>query len=260
MKILFLGNSHTYYNDMPQIFANICKERGKDVDVAMQAQSGVTYGWHYGKLIELRFALMYGGYDYIIMQQAAHSPCPSKEETLADGMKIIELARRYGVVPIQTMPWAEKRSPEHQYEMYEIYEELAEKAGVRINPVGRIFEDIFNNYPEINMYWLDGEHASEYGSYAAALCTYATIFAESVKGVSPKSYYTYPAFSGKPGMRYPARTLRLRLVLATERLQKRQTRLWNEKAKPVLDEKEAERVLDTDKAEIIQELVDKYAL
>ena len=259
MKILFLGNSHTYYNDMPQIFANICKERGKDVDVAMQAQSGVTYGWHYGKLIELRFALMYGGYDYIIMQQAAHSPCPSKEETLADGMKIIELARRYGVVPIQTMPWAEKRSPEHQYEMYEIYEELAEKAGVRINPVGRIFEDIFNNYPEINMYWLDGEHASEYGSYAAALCTYATIFAESVKGVSPKSYYTYP-LSQETWNEISRAYAEAAACPCDSALAKKADALWNEKAKPVLDEKEAERVLDTDKAEIIQELVDKYAL
>ena len=37
MKVLFLGNSHTFYNDMPQIFADICKERGKDVEVAMQA-------------------------------------------------------------------------------------------------------------------------------------------------------------------------------------------------------------------------------
>lgn len=259
MKILFLGNSHTYYNDMPQIFANICKERGKDVEVAMQAQSGVTYGWHYKKLIELRFALMHGGYDYIVMQQAAHSPCPSKEETIADGMKIIELARRYGVTPVQTVPWAEKRDPAHQKEMYEIYGELAEKAGVRLNPVGRIFEDIFNNHPEIDMYWIDGEHASEYGSYAAALCTYATIFGESVQGVSYKSYYTYSlpqetwdeiARAYEEAGKHPQ----------DKSLEKKADELWNEKAIPLFDAEEAERILDADKAQIIQKLVDKYAL
>ena len=74
MKVLFLGNSHTFYNDMPQIFADICKERGKDVEVAMQAHPGVTYGWHYQQLTELRFALLHGGFDYMVMQQAAHSP------------------------------------------------------------------------------------------------------------------------------------------------------------------------------------------
>ena len=25
MKILFIGNSHTYYNDMPHIFADTCR-------------------------------------------------------------------------------------------------------------------------------------------------------------------------------------------------------------------------------------------
>ena len=93
MKVLFLGNSHTFFNDMPQIFKNICAEKGKDVEVGMLAHPGVTYGWHYKQFTDLRFALMWGGYDYIVMQQAAHSPCPEKEETLADGEKIIELAR-----------------------------------------------------------------------------------------------------------------------------------------------------------------------
>ena len=40
MKVLFIGNSHRFYNDMPQIFKNICDEKGKDVEVAMQAFGG----------------------------------------------------------------------------------------------------------------------------------------------------------------------------------------------------------------------------
>ena len=39
---------------------------------------------------------------------------------LADAEKIIALARKFGVTPIQTMPWAEKRDPAHQKGMYEI--------------------------------------------------------------------------------------------------------------------------------------------
>ena len=35
-----LGNSHTYYNDMPQLFKEICRERGKTVQVRMPAQPG----------------------------------------------------------------------------------------------------------------------------------------------------------------------------------------------------------------------------
>lgn len=223
MKVLFIGNSHTFYNDMPQIFKNICTEKGKDVEVAMQAFGGKTYGWHYGQMTELRFALLHGGFDYIVMQQAAHSPCPAKEETLADGGKIIELARKCGVTPIQTMPWAEKRDPDHQKGMYDIYNTLAEETGIKLTVAGNVFEDVFFNHPEIDMYYEDGEHASPYGSYTIAMAAYAAIFGESVKGLAPKSYCTY-----KPGF----------VVIN--------------------DKNETQFELDPEKAVKLQELVDKY--
>ncbi len=223
MKVLFLGNSHTFFNDMPQIFKNICAEKGKDVEVGMLAHPGVTYGWHYNQFTDLRFALLWGGYDYIVMQQAAHSPCPEKEETLADGKKIIELARANGVTPIQTMPWAEKRDPDHQKGMYDIYNTLAEETGVKLTVAGNVFEDVFYNYPEIDMYYEDGEHASPYGSYTIAMAAYAAIFGESVKGLKPDSYCTY-----EPGF------------------------------KVVNDKTKTPFALDPEKAEKLQELVDKF--
>lgn len=223
MKVLFVGNSHTFFNDMPQIFKNICAEKGKDVEVGMLAHPGVTYGWHFKQFTDLRFALMWGGYDYVVMQQAAHSPCPAKEETLEDGGKIIELARKFGVTPIQTMPWAEKRDPDHQKGMYDIYNTLSEKYDVKLTVAGNVFEDVFFNYPDINMYFVDGEHASPYGSYTIAMAAYAAIFGESVKGLSPNSYETY-----KEGF------------------------------KNVLDKEEAFFALDPEKAAILQELVDKH--
>ena len=223
MKVLFLGNSHTFFNDMPQIFKNICAEKGKDVEVGMLAHPGVTYGWHYNQFTDLRFALLWGGYDYIVMQQAAHSPCPEKEETLTDAGKIIELARANGVTPIQTMPWAEKRDPDHQKGMYDIYHTLSEQYGVKLTVAGNVFEDVFFNYPEIDMYYEDGEHASPYGSYTIAMAAYAAIFGESVKGLKAESYCTY-----EPGFK-----------------------VINDKTKTPF-------ALDEEKAAKLQELVDKF--
>ena len=195
MKVLFLGNSHTYFNDMPQIFANLCKERGKDVQVTMQAHPGVTYGWHLNQYTELRFAMIHGEYDYIVMQQAAHSPCPSKAETLADAKKIIALAKANGVTPLQVIPWAEKRDPAHQAQMYDIFNTLCKWENIDSVNVGQVFEEVFVNHPDIDMYWFDGEHASPYGSYAFALSVYAAIFGESVKGLSAQSYLSHPDYA-----------------------------------------------------------------
>lgn len=259
MKVLFIGNSHTFYNDMPQIFKNICDEKGKDVEVAMQAFGGKTYGWHYGQMTELRFALMHGGFDYIIMQQAAHSPCPAKEETLADGGKIIELARKCGVTPIQTMPWAEKRDPDHQKGMYDIYNTLSEMYGIKLAYAGNVFEDVFYNHPEIDMYWKDGEHASPYGSYTIAMSVYAAIFGESVKGLAPNSYNTYPV-TDEGWAAIKDAFAALGKDPNNAELQAKASALYKENVSVVMDKEEAFFPLDPEKAAVLQELVDKYSL
>lgn len=259
MKVLFIGNSHTYYNDMPQIFKNICDEKGKDVEVAMQAFGGKTYGWHFGQLTELRFALLHGGFDYIVMQQAAHSPCPSKEETLADAEKIINLARKCGVTPIQTMPWAEKRDPDHQKGMYDIYNTLSEKFGVKLAYAGNVFEDVFYNHPDIDMYWRDGEHASPYGSYTIAMAVYAAIFGESVKGLAPNSYYTYPV-TEEGWAAIKEAFAELGKDPNNAELQAKAGKLYSENVHAVMDKEEAFFALDPEKAIVLQELVDKYSL
>ncbi|MBQ3099536.1 MAG: hypothetical protein IJC50_00965 [Clostridia bacterium] len=191
MKVLFLGNSHTYYNDLPALFKNVCKQCGRDVEVSMLAQPGVTYDWHLTNGTDLRFALIHGGYDYIVMQQAAHEPCPSKEETLEGALEICRLARLCGVTPIQTVPWA-RLDVDEQNRMYEIYEEVCRKTGAKENPVGRVFEYVNNNRPDIRMHWFDGAHASPYGSYANALCTYKTIFGDDIGKVSSLSFESHP--------------------------------------------------------------------
>ena len=40
MRILFIGNSHTYVNDMPEIVARLAKKDGIDCEVVMIAHGG----------------------------------------------------------------------------------------------------------------------------------------------------------------------------------------------------------------------------
>lgn len=192
MKVLFLGNSHTYYNDLPVLFKKICRECAKDVEVGMIASPGVTYGWHLEQYTDLRFALVHGGYDYIVIQQAAHEPCPSKEETIRDAGRIIEMAQKQGVKVIQTLPWARIDNPGEFEKMKDIYYTLCEKYNIKLNAVGLVFEYITKNHPDIRLHWYDGAHAGPYGSYANALCTYKTIFGDSIENATDQSYDMYP--------------------------------------------------------------------
>ena len=176
MKVLFVGNSHTFFNDMPELFAQFAAETmGSKPEVTMLAYGGRDYAWHRKEYFALRFSLMYGGYDYCILQQAAH-PYPPEESTLEAGGEIIDLCRRCGVTPVVYMTWAEKRFPENQQKMIDTCEKLASEKDALLAPVGRIWQKVLNEHEDIDLFFADGEHASPYGDFliAAAMCKVLT--------------------------------------------------------------------------------------
>ena len=163
IKVLFIGNSHTYMNDMPSLFSHIYeKTTGFRAESVMLAFSGRKLEWHLKEYMSLRYNLLYGKYDYCIIQQAAH-PFPPEENTLKDGKLIIELCKNMNTIPVLYMTWAEKQHPENQQIMIDTYTKLAKETGALLAPIGRIWREVQNKYPEIELYYKDGAHASPYG-------------------------------------------------------------------------------------------------
>lgn len=181
MKVLFLGNSHTFFNDMPELFARFAERTtGAKPDVTMLAYSGRDLDWHRREYFSLRFNLMHGGYDYCVIQQAAH-PYPPIEATLGTGADIIDLCHRCGVKPVVYMTWAEKHFPENQQKMIDTCERLAAENNALLAPIGRVWQSVQQARPDIELYHTDGEHAGPYGDFliAAVLCR---LLAGSVSG------------------------------------------------------------------------------
>ena len=168
MRVLFIGNSHTYFHDMPHTFARMCKQlTGEMPEVTMQAYSNRSLSWHREEYFSLRFALLYGRYDYCVIQQQAH-PFPDEEETRQSALRIMSLCRSGGTRPVLMMTWAEQAFPEHFEPMQRFYSALAAETGAMLAPVGSLFDVIRRDHPEIDLYWHDGEHASSYGDYLIA--------------------------------------------------------------------------------------------
>ena len=166
MRVLFVGNSHTYFNDMPAQFARMCREMcGEKPEIQMLAYSGRSLHWHREEYFSLRFALLHGGFDYCVLQQQAH-PFPGEEATESALKEILPLCEKAGTKPVLFMTWAEKAKPENADAMSRCYRRLAEKYGALLAPVGELFERFRGT--EIELYWKDGEHASPYGSYLTA--------------------------------------------------------------------------------------------
>lgn len=168
MKVLFVGNSHTYFNDMPHTFARLCAAAGTPAEAVLLAHSGQPLAWHLNEYFELRYNLLWGGYDFCVIQQQAH-PFPGCEATREPLERIAALCRAGGAQPVLVTSWAERRAPEHQAQMSETMARLAAETGALAAPVGEIWQTVRRTHPEIELFWRDGEHASPLGDYLVAV-------------------------------------------------------------------------------------------
>ena len=66
-SILFIGNSYTYFNNMPSIFADIAASFGNHVDYASQTTGGMTFAGHAGNS-NTYSAMNSSDWDYVVLQ------------------------------------------------------------------------------------------------------------------------------------------------------------------------------------------------
>ncbi|NCB33728.1 MAG: hypothetical protein EOM64_07590 [Erysipelotrichia bacterium] len=179
MKILFVGNSHTYFNDMPHLFSTMMEQgTGSYAEADMLAYSGRDLQWHRQEYFSLRYQLLYGHYDWCIIQQAAH-PFPPEEQTFADAKWIIDLCHVLRIKPAVVTTWSKKGQPEIQDQMNAFYRHLTEETDALSVPVGDAWQIVRINHPDIELYWADGAHASPTGDYLTAMVLYGAISGQS---------------------------------------------------------------------------------
>lgn len=172
MKILFVGNSHTFFNDMVHTFARLWEVgTGESITPFVLCHPGMGFDYHVKEYFEVRYNLLYGGFDYAVFQQKAH-PFAGTDKDFADGVKLAELAKAGKVTPVFSLTWAEQRAPEHQAVMNDFHDRLCAETGAQLSPVGRVWQEALRLDPALPLFWQDGEHASVYGDYLIAATHY----------------------------------------------------------------------------------------
>ena len=114
MKILFIGNSHTFVHYVPARVAHFCLSHGKPVETTMLTHPGMGLDWHLEQS-QTYYNLLYGRYDAVVLQHNAH-PFPGRESLLTAGQRIISLLPEE-TKPYLYMTWTEKNNPQGQETM-----------------------------------------------------------------------------------------------------------------------------------------------
>ena len=173
LRILFVGNSHTYYNDLPRLVQQKAEEEGYDCQVTMLAHPCWFLAQH-AEEPDVRFNILFGNYDYVILQEHAHPFGPAEKFQKAVE-ELNEMIRSAGSIPVIYECWAEKAHPENQEYMNKVHREIAGDIDALLAPVGEKWWSYQESFPEVEMYNTDGAHASKEGSEFAAGILWDTI-------------------------------------------------------------------------------------
>ena len=173
MRILFVGNSHTYNHEVPALVQEMAKEAGLACDVTMLAHGNWFLANHV-KEAQTKFNILHGAYDYVVLQE--HSRFLKHMADYEAAVKTIaEWAAEVGSRVVIYGTWSRKEERDVQDSMNEANREIASSVNALLAPVGESWWTYVDSYPDIEMYEEDGAHASALGAEFAAKIIWSVI-------------------------------------------------------------------------------------
>ena len=190
LKVLFIGNSHTYLNFMPQMLLALAgvKDRGKALLVDQCTGEGASLEWHWHNRSS-RDAIADRQWDYVVLQDRSGGPLEEPASFERHAGLLNAAIGRQGAGTIFYMTWANRTRPETQAVLAEAYTRIARRLGAFLAPVGLAWQALHRIEPDFDLHHPDGRHANPAGSYLTACVFYSVLFNSSPEDLPGVFHY-----------------------------------------------------------------------
>jgi len=194
VRILFIGNSYTYFNSSPELLKVLAKEAFPDriIETKLISQGGMTLEGHWQEGRALA-AIESRNWDYVVLQEQSRLGMSVEIDDstyFGNTAQFYEYARKFDVAikaaeanTVFFMTWSRRVRPQEQAILTHAYASIANELGAILSPVGLAW-DVVRSNDQIDLYYSDGSHPSAYGSYLVATSLFSTIFEKSPVGLS----------------------------------------------------------------------------
>ena len=189
MRILFVGNSYTYFNRMPDTLASVARAEGMD----WQVESVTKGGWFLSRFADPEDVMhaplsekLAETWDAVLLQEQSCCPAADRPRFLGGVRDVCALMQQKPARLLMYVTWGRADGSPKLEELgltrlsmtaalHDAYAEAAAECGASLSDVGGAFAYVRENCPEIGLYNDDLSHPSPAGSYLAALIHFASL-------------------------------------------------------------------------------------
>lgn len=199
ISVLFVGNSYTYVNDLPNVFKQLTSSLGDEATVDSKTNGGYTFQNHLVDPLTMT-KIHAKPWDYVVIQGQSQEPSfpfdQVNTQTLPPAVSLADsvYANSFCGQAMYFMTWG-RQVGDPQWDsintfykmnnrLRNAYVRIADSANASVAPVGIAWKYIIDNHPTINLYSPDGSHPSLEGTYLAACTFYASVYRKNSTGAT----------------------------------------------------------------------------
>lgn len=183
LKVLFIGNSLTYVNDLPGVVAAFAEAAGETPPVVRAVVAGgfsLEDHWQEGGA---RKAIEGEKWDVVVLQQGPSASAEGRALLLRYARRFAPHIRRAGAEPALYMVWPSTGRRQDFGGVSDSYRLAAEDVGGVLLPAGEAWRIVEKRAPRIALYSSDGLHPAVAGTYVAGAVIYARLYGRSPIGL-----------------------------------------------------------------------------
>jgi hypothetical protein len=184
MRVLFVGNSYTFCNDMPGIVTRLAAAGEAPPFVPEQVTAGgrtLQGHWEAGTA-QARIGDE-GGWDAVVLQEQSLRPVEDRAAMHDYARRFHREIARTGARTVFYLTWARQHLPEQQAGLNAAYGDMARELGATVAPAGVAWQRALAERPYLTLHEADRSHPTPLGSYLAACVFYATLYGRSPEGL-----------------------------------------------------------------------------
>lgn len=187
IKVLFVGNSFTYYYNLPQVVQAMAASQNIEIETRQSTVGGSNLEQHWKKEKGTRTMRLLDSakWDFVVFNNHSTSPIETPDAFYEYGKKFAELVKSKGATPVFMMTWAYKSDPLMYSPLRDGYKKLAKETKSELVPCGELFEAVRTLRPTMEMYF-DDKHPSANATYMLGLAFLKYFTHASVDKIAPR--------------------------------------------------------------------------